>query len=39
MTKPELGVAGRGWRRLLGVYALFAGVMTRFIASISGILN
>src|ERR1700687_6315136 len=39
MTKPELSIAGRGWRRLLGLYALFGGVMTHFIASISGILN
>src|SRR5215472_16467233 len=34
IVEPPLGVAGRSWRSLLGMIALFAGVMTHLVASI-----
>lgn len=33
LAEPPLGIAGRGWRSLIGMVALFAGVMTHLIAS------
>lgn len=33
LTEPPLGMAGRGWRSLLGMVALFFGVMTHLVAS------
>lgn len=33
LAEPPLGMAGRGWRSLLGLVALFFGVMTHLIAS------
>jgi hypothetical protein len=34
LTEPPLGLAGRGWRSLLGLISLFAGVILHLIASI-----
>ena len=34
LQEPPLGMAGRGWRSLLGMVALFLGVMTHLVASI-----
>ncbi|PYU10412.1 MAG: hypothetical protein DMG37_20380 [Acidobacteria bacterium] len=33
LAEPPLGMAGRGWRSLLGMVALFVGVMTHLVAS------
>ena len=33
LAEPPLGVAGRGWRSLIGMVALFVGVMTHLVAS------
>lgn len=33
LVEPPLGMAGRGWRSLLGMVALFVGVMTHLAAS------
>lgn len=33
LTEPPLGMAGRGWRSLIGMVALFVGVMTHLFAS------
>ena len=33
LAEPPLGMAGRGWRSLLGLVALFLGVMTHLVAS------
>lgn len=33
LAEPPLGIAGRGWRSLIGMVALFAGVMTHLVAS------
>lgn len=33
LSEPPLGMAGRGWRSLLGMVALFVGVMTHLVAS------
>ena len=33
LAEPPLGMAGRGWRILLGMVALFVGVMTHLVAS------
>lgn len=33
LTEPPLGMAGRGWRSLVGMVALFVGVMTHLVAS------
>jgi hypothetical protein len=34
MEEPALGMAGRSWQSYLGLIALFAGVMTQFVASL-----
>ena len=34
IVEPGLGMAGRGWRSLFGMVALFAGVMSHFAASL-----
>jgi len=34
LTEPPLGIAGRGWRSLFGLIALFFGVMLHLVASI-----
>ena len=34
LTEPPLGMAGRSWRSLIGMVALFVGVMTHLVASI-----
>jgi len=34
VEEPPLGLAGRSWRSLLGMIALFAGVMTHLVASV-----
>ncbi|HKW63027.1 MAG TPA: hypothetical protein VJN89_10820 [Candidatus Acidoferrum sp.] len=34
LAEPPLGMAGRGWRSLIGMVALFVGVMTHLVASI-----
>lgn len=36
LTEPPLGIAGRGWRSLFGMIALFFGVMTHLVASAGG---
>lgn len=33
LLEPPLGVAGRGWRSLIGLVALFVGVMTHLLAN------
>lgn len=33
LTEPPLGMAGRGWRSLIGMVALFVGVMTHLVAN------
>ena len=33
LAEPPLGMAGRGWRSLLGMVALFVGVMIHLVAS------
>ena len=33
LVEPPLGLAGRGWRSLLGMIALFVGVLTHLVAS------
>ena len=33
IAEPPLGLAGRGWRSLIGLVALFVGVMTHFVAN------
>lgn len=33
LVEPPLGMAGRGWRSLVGMVALFVGVMTHLVAS------
>ena len=33
LAEPPLGMAGRGWRSLLGMVALFVGVMAHLVAS------
>ena len=33
LAEPPLGMAGRGWRSLFGMVALFVGVMTHLVAS------
>lgn len=33
LAEPPLGMAGRGWRSLFGLVALFLGVMTHLVAS------
>lgn len=33
LAEPPLGMAGRGWRSLLGMVALFVGVMTHLVAN------
>ena len=35
ISEPSLGMAGRSWRSFFGLIALFAGVMTHFVASIT----
>lgn len=35
LTEPPLGMAGRGWRSLIGLIALFVGVMTHLVANVS----
>jgi thiol:disulfide interchange protein len=32
-VEPPLGLAGRGWRSLIGLIALFVGVMTHLVAN------
>jgi hypothetical protein len=34
IVEPPLGLAGRSWRSLLGMIALFVGVMTHLVASV-----
>jgi len=34
LTEPPFSIAGRGWRSLIGMVALFVGVMTHLVASI-----
>lgn len=33
LAEPPLGMAGRGWRSLIGMIVLFIGVMTHLVAS------
>ena len=33
VVEPPLGMAGRGWRSLIGLVALFVGVMTHLLAN------
>ena len=33
LAEPPLGIAGRGWRSLLGMVALFVGVMAHLVAN------
>jgi len=33
VAEPPLGLAGRGWRSLIGLVALFVGVMTHLLAN------
>jgi hypothetical protein len=35
ITEPALGMAGRSWRSFSGLIALFAGVMTHLVASVT----
>jgi len=35
IAEPTLGMAGRSWRSFFGVIALFAGVMTHLVASVT----
>jgi hypothetical protein len=35
VTEPPLGIAGRSWRSFSGLIALFAGVMTHLVASVT----
>ena len=39
LVEPPLGMAGRGWRSLVGMVALFVGVMTHLVASTRARLN
>jgi len=34
VVEPPLGLAGRGWRSLLGMISLFAGAITHLVASV-----
>src|SRR5215467_15759666 len=34
VVEPPLGIAGRGWRSLLGMISLFAGAITHLVASV-----
>ncbi len=39
LAESSLGLAGRGWHSLLGLFILFGGVMAHFIASIAAEVN
>lgn len=39
MAEPEHGMAGRGWRSLLGLFAVFLGVTLHFISSLFSVKN